>query len=108
MFEKLRRSLYVKVTATVILVLVVVMGLFTYFQLQKEERSLQSKLSQETNQLSTVLAAALHNAMVSADQAGLESMVEKVGTINTVKQVYILAADGKVFKSSDKTKPAKY
>ena len=85
MFEKLRRSLYIKVTASVVLVLVVVMGLFTFFQLQREKRVLLDRLSQQTSQLNTVLAAALHNAMISADQVGLESMVEKVGTINTVK-----------------------
>jgi methyl-accepting chemotaxis protein len=96
-------SLSAKTCVIVVGVLIGVLGVSAYWQAKEEERILLHKLQEEAEDLNVVVNSALHNAMLKADMEGLENTIGKIGRIETVKRIYILDADGKVFRSSDGT-----
>ena len=97
----LRGSLYFKVIASLLVVLITALGLITFFEMQDKGGFFQEKLEGEINHLNTVLNAALYNVMMNEDTEGLEVILNKVAEVEGIRQAYVLTADAGIYMASD-------
>ncbi len=89
-----------KTLTRVLLVVVAILGVATYWQWSTQYRTLIRKLHEENIHLTQVLEASFHDSMLKADTSSLQNMVRKVGEIETMRRVYVLSAQKTVYLSS--------
>lgn len=89
-----------KTLTRVLLVVLVILGVATYWQWANQYRTLIRKLHEENIHLTQVLEASFHDSMLKADTSSLQNMVKKVGQIESVKNVYVLSSHNTVYLSS--------
>jgi methyl-accepting chemotaxis protein len=94
------RSLAAKIAIPTVVLLVTVFGLFSYFQVGRNETTLRQRLQKEAEGLNTVLDSALRHSMIKVDTEALDEMVRRIGRADGVKCVYLMDSGGKVTRTS--------
>jgi methyl-accepting chemotaxis protein len=95
-----RFGLAAKTLARILVVVVLILGVATYWQWASQYRTLIRKLHEENIHLTQTLEASFHDSMLKADTSSLQNMVKKIGQLESIKQVYVLSSERTVYVSS--------
>jgi len=96
-----RGSLYVKIIASLLLVLITALSVTTFLELQDKSGFFRAKLEGEIDNLNTVLNAALYNVMMNENVEGLQVILSRVAEVEGIRQAYVLNADAEIYMASD-------
>ena len=96
-----RNSVLGKALPLVIAGLVVLFGLTMTVQWRQMNEQTERRLKDGGTSITTVMMAALHNAMLKGDNDGAQVMISDVGKSTAVKLAFVLRNSGKAFLASD-------
>ncbi len=89
-----------RIVLSILPAVVIGFAVMTYLCQQRNEKHFISNLKEQNAELNTTLQAALNNAMLTNDTEGLNRALQKTGTIETIKLVYLTDENGKVTRTS--------
>lgn len=92
----LNRSLRIKLTLSVVLPLVLILGTFTAIQYARYRRSVLDNLSLLTTQTSLIIENSLQHAMLSRNRDELQHTLDAIGENEMLQVVYLMDPSGKV------------
>lgn len=97
------RSLRAKITLSVVIPLVLVIGSFTVIEYWRHEASVLNNLSLLTSQTGQLIENSLQHAMLSSDWEELQLTLDSIGENEMLRIVYLLDRSGRVvFAPNDK------
>src|SRR3990170_7270019 len=94
-------NLRAKITLSVFLPLVIILGSFTAIQYIRHREVVLTNLSFLAAQTSHVIENSLQYAMLSRDQAGLQQSLDSIGENKTLRVIYLLDTTGRVVFAPD-------
>jgi signal transduction histidine kinase len=95
------RSLRAKITLSVILPLVIILGSFTAIQYIRHRRAVLKNLSFLAAQTGQVIENSLQQAMLSRDREGLQHTLDSIGENDMLRVIYLLDTSGRVVFASE-------
>jgi methyl-accepting chemotaxis protein len=102
MFEK-SGSLATKIVLPILGTLAVVVAGVLWIEWKERESAAVNRLEEHTAAMNATLEAALRHSMMKADTEGIEITLQKVERIRGTRRVFVLDADAKVARASDKS-----
>lgn len=103
MLKRKRLSLSLKAGLTITAILMIILGINTYLQLQERRNIFEAKLIRESEHLTSIVKAVLKNRMIEGDPQSIQTVLEDMGKIKEVKEISILKTSGDIYLSSDNT-----
>lgn len=104
-FNKLDRSLRAKITLSVVIPLILIIGGFTAIEYWRHKASVLNNLSLLTSQTGQLIENSLQHAMLSSDWEELQLTLNSIGENEMLRIVYLLDPNGKVvFSPNNKDK----
>ena len=99
--SSIRGSLYLKIIVSILAVLVAVQVVTTWMEVNSSNEYTRGKLHSEIDNLTSVLSAALDNAMLNEDSEGLERILGNVGELEEIRRAFVLNAEEDLYSASD-------
>lgn len=91
-----RSSLRAKITLSIVLPLVLVLGVFTAIEYTRHREATLANLSFVAAQTSQVIENSLQHEMLSHNLEGVQHMLDGVAQDDKIRDIYLLNTDGKV------------
>ena len=101
------QSLFAKMMLTVTVLLLSIQTFTTYLQWKEKERSLLRDMNEGMDEVEITMDAAARHAMMKVDTEALDNMIKRVGSMDTIRGVFITDAQGKITRCSDRTRLGK-
>ena len=92
-------SLRARVTLSVVLPLLLILGIFTTIQYQRQKQSMLNSLSLLSSHAGKVIEDNLRQQMVVSDFAGVQHILDSIGTSEGFRQVSLIDTSGKIIFS---------
>jgi two-component system NtrC family sensor kinase len=90
-----------KLTFGVVLTILVVIGIFAYFNVQSQKKSLITEVERHANQLSDHLKSDMGYDMLHNDRARIHDGIRRIGNQEDIDRIRILNKSGEIIYSSD-------
>ncbi len=101
MFIKIH-NLAAKIVLPVVTILVLVILGASYVQWRQNKASILESLQRQANELNITIDASLRHNMTKADSEGVEQTIAKISKVPTIRRTFVLDAEGKVARATDK------
>lgn len=96
MLSSFKRSLRTKITISVVLPLLFILGSFTAIRYLRHKRAVLDNLSFLASQTSQVIEISLQQAMLSGNKEGLQNTLDDIGENEGIQVIYLMDASGRV------------
>jgi two-component system sensor histidine kinase UhpB len=94
--RSLKRSLRAKVTLSVVLPLIIVLGTFTAIEHERRREAALDNLSFLASQTGQVIENSVLHEMLSRNLAGLQNILDSIGNTDAIQVVYLMDTSGRV------------
>jgi signal transduction histidine kinase len=95
-FEPLRTSLRAKVTISIVLPLLLILGTFTIIEYTRHRKTVLYDLSLLAAQSGKVVESSLRHAMLESDFAEMQIILDSIGETENFRVVFLMDTDGRV------------
>lgn len=99
----LNSKIGLKLTFSVVLTILVVIGIFSYFNIQSEKKSLLMEVERHAHQLSNHLKSDTEYDMMHNDRDRIHDGIRRVGSQESIDRIRVFNKSGEVIYSSDKS-----
>jgi signal transduction histidine kinase len=91
-----QKSLRFKVTIAVVLPLIVVLGIFSIIEQNRQQKAVLDNLSLLASQSGRVIEASLQHSMLESDFSEMQNILNSINQKNEFRVIHLLDTDGKV------------
>ena len=92
-----------KLTVGVVLTILVVIGVFAYFNIQSEKDSLLTEVERHANQLSEAVKSDTEYDMLKNDRERIHESIRRIGNQESIDRIRVFNKSGAIIYSSDST-----
>lgn len=103
MFSILTKKISLKLTFGVVLTILLAIGIFAYFNIQSEKKSLLTEVERHANQLSDHLKSDLKYDMLHNDRERIHGGINRIGSQPGIDRIRIFNKSGTIIYSSTPT-----
>jgi len=96
LFRIVTRSLRAKITLGVIIPLVMVLGIFTAIEYNRQQEVILSELSSSASRSVRVIENSLRHAMLKSDFSEVQTVLDSINDTEDFRVVYLLDTNGKI------------
>ncbi len=97
----LSRKIGFKLTFGVVLTVLVAIGIFSYFNIQSETKSLLTEVERHANQLSEAVKSDTEYDMLHNDRERIHESIRRIGAQESIDRVRVFNKSGEIIYSSD-------
>jgi two-component system NtrC family sensor kinase len=97
----LSRKIGFKLTFGVVLTVLLAIGIFAYFNIQSERKSLLSEVERHANQLSEAVKSDTEYDMLHNDRERIHESIRRIGKQESIDRIRIFNKSGEIIYSSD-------
>jgi two-component system NtrC family sensor kinase len=99
----LNSKIGLKLTLSVVLTILMVIGIFSYFNIQSEKKSLLTEVERHAHQFSNHLKSDTEYDMMHNDRERIHDGIRRVGSQESIDRIRVFNKSGEVIYSSDKS-----